>query len=58
MLKDHLEKHTKILKKFPVDIQVIDDKKVSLKAQGTRKANYAIMNTARSIIKKLTGRCG
>ena len=47
-----LGKTYKNFKKIPVDI-VIDEKKVSLKAQGTRDANYAIMNTARSIIRNL-----
>ena len=47
-----LGKTYKNFKKIPVDIQV-NDNIVSLKAQGTRKANYAIMNTARSIIKNI-----
>ena len=47
-----LGKTYKNFKKIPVDIQV-NEKTVLLKAQGTRNANYAIMNTARSIIKNL-----
>ena len=47
-----LGKTYKNFKKIPVDID-IDGKKVSLKAQGTRNANYAILNTARSIIRNL-----
>ena len=47
-----LGKTHKNFKKIPVDIDV-DEKKVSLKAQGTRNSNYAIMNTARSIIRNL-----
>ena len=47
-----LGKTYKNFKKIPVDIQ-INDNMVSLKAQGTRNANYAIMNTARSIIKNI-----
>ena len=42
----------KNFKKIPVDIEVNGDS-VLLKAQGTRNANYAIMNTARSIIRNL-----
>jgi len=49
-----LGKTYKNFKKIPVDIQ-INDNMVSLKAQGTRNANYAIMNTARSIIKNILG---
>ena len=47
-----LGKTHKNFKKIPVDIDV-DEKKVLLKAQGTRNSNYAIMNTARSIIKNI-----
>jgi len=47
-----LGKTYKNFKKIPVSIE-INDTIVSLKAQGTRNANYAIMNTARSIIKNL-----
>ncbi len=47
-----LGKTHKNFKKIPVDIEV-NEKTVSLKAQGTRNASYAIMNTARSIIKNL-----
>ena len=52
MLKDHLEKHIKISKKIPVDIQV-NDNIISLNAIGTRNSSFAIMNTARSIIKNI-----
>ncbi len=47
-----LGKTYKSFKKIPVEIQV-NDGKVSLKAAGTRKRDYAIMNTARKIIKNL-----
>ena len=47
-----LGKTYKNFKKIPVDIEVNGDS-VLLKAQGTRNANYAIMNTARSIIRNL-----
>jgi large subunit ribosomal protein L6 len=47
-----LGKTYKNFRKIPVDIQ-INDNIVSLKAQGTRNANYAIMNTARSLIKNI-----
>ena len=47
-----LGKTYKIFKKIPVDIQV-NENKVVLKAQGTRNSNYAIMNTARSIIRNI-----
>ena len=47
-----LGKTYKNFQKIPVDIEITDDK-VSLKAQGTRNSNYAIMNTARSIIRNL-----
>ena len=47
-----LGKTYKNFKKIPVGIQV-DSGKVSLKATGTRKRDYAIMNTARKIIKNL-----
>ena len=47
-----LGKTYKIFKKIPVDIQLSEDK-VMLKAQGTRNSNYAIMNTARSIIRNI-----
>ena len=47
-----LGKTYKNFKKIPVDIE-IDDNSVLLKAQGTRNANFAIMNTARSIIRNL-----
>ena len=47
-----LGKTYKNFKKIPVDIHINDDI-ISLKAQGTRNSNYAIMNTARSIIKNI-----
>ena len=47
-----LGKTYKNFRKIPVSIE-INDNMVLLKAQGTRKANYAIMNTARSIIRNL-----
>ena len=47
-----LGKTYKNFRRIPVDIE-INDNMVSLKAQGTRNANYAIMNTARSIIRNL-----
>ena len=47
-----LGKTYKNFRKIPVDIE-INDNMVLLKAQGTRNANYAIMNTARSIIRNL-----
>lgn len=47
-----LGKTYKNFKKIPVDIQV-NDSKVSLKATGTRKRDYAIMNTAQKIISNL-----
>ena len=47
-----LGKTYKNFRRIPVDIK-INDNMVLLKAQGTRNANYAIMNTARSIIRNL-----
>ena len=47
-----LGKTYKNFKKIPVDIE-IGDSSVLLKAQGTRNANFAIMNTVRSIIRNL-----
>ena len=47
-----LGKTYKNFKKIPVDIQ-INDNTISLKAQGTRNSNYAIMNTARSLIRNI-----
>ena len=47
-----LGKTYKNFKKIPVDIKINDDM-VLLKAQGTRNSSYAIMNTARSIIRNL-----
>ena len=47
-----LGKTYKNFRKIPVDIQ-INDNTILLKAQGTRNSNYAIMNTARSIIRNI-----
>jgi large subunit ribosomal protein L6 len=47
-----LGKTFKNFKKIPVNLEV-NDGKVQLKAQGSRKKDYAIMNTARSIISNL-----
>ena len=42
----------KNFKKIPVKLE-IGDEKISLKALGTRKKDYSIMNTSRSLIKNL-----
>ncbi len=47
-----LGKTFKNFKKIPVDLEV-NDSKVQLKAQGSRKKDYAIMNTAKSLISNL-----
>ena len=47
-----LGKTYKNFRKIPVDIE-LNDNMVLLKAQGTRNSSYAIMNTARSIIRNL-----
>jgi len=47
-----LGKTRKDFKKIPVDLSV-DGKNVVLKSLGTRKRDYAIFNTAQSIIKSL-----
>ena len=47
-----LGKTYKNFRKIPVDIE-INDSMVLLKARGTRNSSYAIMNTARSIIRNL-----
>ncbi len=47
-----LGKTYKSFKKIPVNIS-ISDKKILLKANGTRNKDYAIMNTAKSIIRNL-----
>ena len=47
-----LGKTYKNFRKIPVDIQ-INDNTILLKAQGTRNSNYAILNTARSIIRNI-----
>ena len=47
-----LGKTYKIFKKIPVDIKINDDR-ILLKSQGTRNADYAVMNTARSLIRNI-----
>ena len=47
-----LGKTRKDFKKIPVDLSIVDNK-VVLKSLGTRKHDYAIFNTAQSIIKSL-----
>ncbi len=47
-----LGKTFKSFKKIPVNLEV-NDGNVQLKAQGSRKKDYAIMNTAKSIITNL-----
>ncbi len=47
-----LGKTFKSFKKIPVNLEV-NDGKVQLKAQGSRKKDYAIMNTAKSLISNL-----
>ena len=47
-----LGKTHKNFKKIPVNIN-INDNKIILKASGTRKKHYAILNTAKSIIQTL-----
>ncbi|HSB57889.1 MAG TPA: 50S ribosomal protein L6 [Nitrosopumilaceae archaeon] len=47
-----LGKTRKDFKKIPVDLSIVD-KNVVLKSLGTRKHDYAIFNTAQSIIKSL-----
>lgn len=47
-----LGKTFKNFRKIPVNVS-IDNGKVSIKAQGKRKRDYAILNTARSIIRNL-----
>ena len=47
-----LGKTYKNFKKIPVDI-LVNDNIISLNAIGTRNSSYAIMNTARSIIKNI-----
>ena len=47
-----LGKTRKDFRKIPVDLQ-IDGKNIVIKSLGTRKKNYAIFNTAQSIIKTL-----
>ena len=47
-----LGKAYKNFKKIPVDVNVLDNK-ISIKATGTRKKHYAILNTAKSLIQTL-----
>ena len=47
-----LGKAYKNFKKIPVDVNVLDNK-ISIKATGTRKKHYAILNTATSLIQTL-----
>ena len=47
-----LGKTFKNFKKIPVSLE-INDKKISIKTQGNRKKEYAILNTAKSLIKTL-----
>ena len=51
-VKGPLGKTFKNFKKIPVHLEVADGK-IKLKAQGSRKKDYAILNTARSIIRNL-----
>ena len=52
MVEGPLGKTHKSFKKIPVNIN-INNNKVILKASGTRKKHYAILNTAKSIIQTL-----
>jgi len=47
-----LGKTFKSFKKIPVDIEISDGKLI-LKAQGTRKRDYSILHTARSLIRNI-----
>jgi large subunit ribosomal protein L6 len=47
-----LGKTFKSFRKIPVDIDV-NDGKVTLKAQGTRKRDYSILHTSRSLIRNI-----
>ena len=47
-----LGKTFKSFKKIPVDIE-LSDGKLTLKAQGTRKRDYSILHTARSLIRNI-----
>ena len=47
-----LGKTFKSFRSIPVDIEVADNK-ITLKAQGERKRDYAILHTARSIIRNI-----
>ena len=47
-----LGKTHKSFKKIPVAIEIVENK-INLKAMGTRKKHYAILNTSRSLIRTL-----
>ncbi|WP_420545331.1 50S ribosomal protein L6 [Nitrosopumilus sp.] len=47
-----LGKTFKSFRSIPVDIEIVENK-VTLKAQGERKRDYAILHTARSIIRNI-----
>ena len=47
-----LGKTFKSFRNIPVDIEIVENK-VTLKAQGERKRDYAILHTARSIIRNI-----
>ena len=47
-----LGKTHKSFRKIPVIIEIIENK-INLKATGTRKKHYAILNTSRSLIRTL-----
>ena len=47
-----LGKTHKSFRKIPVNIEIIENK-INLKATGTRKKHYAILNTSRSLIRTL-----
>ena len=47
-----LGKTHKSFKKIPVAIEIVENK-INLKAMGTRKKYYAILNTSRSLIRTL-----
>ena len=51
-VKGKLGKTYKNFKKIPINIEIMDGK-IKLNAQGTRKRDYAILNTARSIVRNL-----
>ena len=47
-----LGKTFKSFRSIPVDIEIVENK-INLKAQGERKRDYAILHTARSIIRNI-----